>query len=437
MQKRYLILLSVSVFLFSLTCRTFAKDTINIGVIGAMKYSHGQETWKGATMAADEINKRGGVRVSQKRMKIKLLRADSNESSNVQNAANMMEILCFNNKVDFIVGGFRSEAVMEMQDVAMDYQKIYISVGAALPELCNRVAQNYNRYKYYFRGGTFNSYYLAKGCFLQLHYVAEKLRKELGVKNIRVAIAAEKAGWVDAMIEASKKYFPQMGLELAGVFLSSAVATDVTPEIRAIANSGAELVFTLFSSNVGIAFVSQAADLKLPAFMAGINLEAQRLNFWKLTGGKADYLVSMASYCPNVEINKSTKPFLENYMKRFGQLPTATAESYTAIAITLVPAIEQAGSLDPDLLVSIIENREQETPRGSWVYEKDELGRHLHDIKFGSKYALSLGIQWVDGQMKGIWPNKFIEAPGEQPLTYKGVVDLKIPPLVLTAHKKN
>ncbi len=401
-----------------------------------MDYDYGKEMWNGAMMAADEINKRGGVRVGHKRVPIELTKANSNEFLNAQYATNIMEMLFFRNGVDFVVGGFRSEAVLAMQDVAMDYGKIFISIGAALPELCQRVARNYDRYKYYFRGGIFNSNDLAKGSFLQLNYVANFVREKLGLNRIKVAIVAEKTWWVEKIIAASKEKFPKMGLELAGSFILSPVATDVRTTVKAVANTRAMIVFTLFSSNVGTAFVTQAADQELPIIIVGINADALRKSFWKTTGGKANYLISTASYCQGVEMSELTTPFIETYMQRYGELPTFATDTYSAIVNTIVPSIEQAGSLDSDLLVSIIENSQYMTPGGIRVYDKDAYGRPLHDIKFGAEYSMMLGIQWIDGEMKGIWPNKYVESGGTTSLTYKGIVDLKIPPAILSKYGK-
>ncbi len=88
---------------------------IKIGVIGPMKYVQGQSHWNGALMAADEINAKGGVQVGGERMKIELVKADSNESNSITDAANAMERLISRDKVDFVVGGFRSEAVFVRQ----------------------------------------------------------------------------------------------------------------------------------------------------------------------------------------------------------------------------------------------------------------------------------------------------------------------------------
>ncbi len=79
-------------------------------------------------MAAEEINGKGGVQVGNKKMKIELVKADSNEFLNVTDATNAMERLMTQDKVDFVVGGFRTEAVLAMQDIAMEYKKIFIGV---------------------------------------------------------------------------------------------------------------------------------------------------------------------------------------------------------------------------------------------------------------------------------------------------------------------
>ena len=62
---------------------------------------------------------------------IELIRVDSNEIQSVPDATNAMERAITREKADFVIGGFRSEAVLAMQDVAMDYKKIFLGCGAA------------------------------------------------------------------------------------------------------------------------------------------------------------------------------------------------------------------------------------------------------------------------------------------------------------------
>jgi len=87
-----------------------SAQEIKIGVIGPMKFVQGIGHWNGATMAAEELNAKGGIQVGAKKMKIQLIQADSNEFLNVTDATNAMERLVTKDKVDFLVGGFRTEA---------------------------------------------------------------------------------------------------------------------------------------------------------------------------------------------------------------------------------------------------------------------------------------------------------------------------------------
>src|SRR4249920_179501 len=126
-------------------------QTVKIAVLGPMAFVQGENHWAGAEMARDEINKAGGINVGGKRMQVELIRADTNEIQSVPDATNAIERVITRDKADFLIGGFRSEAVLAMQEVAMDNKKIFLGVGAAHSKLGLNVEQDYNRYKYWFR----------------------------------------------------------------------------------------------------------------------------------------------------------------------------------------------------------------------------------------------------------------------------------------------
>ncbi|MBN1474002.1 MAG: ABC transporter substrate-binding protein [Syntrophaceae bacterium] len=426
------------IFLFtvSLSMTAFAADVIKIGVIGPMKFVQGIGHWNGATMAADEINAAGGVKVGNKMMKIELIQADSNEFLSVTDATNAMERLITKEKVNFVVGGFRTEAVFAMQDIAMDKKVIFLSCGAAHNELCGRVAKYYDQYKYFFRVTPFNSSNLVKAAFSHVGSVAGVLKKELGIEGkIKVAFVAEKAQWADPMVPAVQAVLPKMGMELVGVWRPSPVATDVSAELSAIQRAGAHIIFTVFSSSVGIPFARQGGELKIPAIQVGINVEAQKAEFWQATRGNGNYVITSSTYAEGVEQNELTKPFVEGYKKRFGEVPTYTADTYSGIKYALVPTIEMVGTLDPDTIVATLENRVYKTCPSTIKYTKDKLGRPEHDITFGPGYATGLAVQWQDGKLVGVWPNHWKPAPGVD-VTYKGMKPIKIPPWMIKAYKK-
>jgi branched-chain amino acid transport system substrate-binding protein len=421
------VILPVSLMIMAMSVPVWAAGTIKIGVIGPMNFVQGKGHWNGAVMAAEEINAKGGVQVGKEKRKIELVKTDSNEFLNVTDATNAMERLMTQDKVDFVVGGFRTEAVLPMQDIAMDYKKIFMGCGAATKSLCDRVAENYSRYKYWFRSTPFNDHYLVRTSFAHLGLAGATIKNELNVP-VKCAIVGEKATWVEAMVKAAEATIPKMGFELVGVWRPSAVATDVTAELSAIQKSGANLIFTIFSSSVGITFARQAGELKIPAVQVGINVEAQKDGFWEATKGMGNYVFTMNTYIRGIEYNDLTKPFVEGYYKRFGEVPTYTADTYSAISYGLVPSIEAIGSLDADKIVAHMENREYLTSGGKVKYEKDAQGRHTHDLTWGPGYMTSLGGQWQDGKFVGVWPNKWKASPTAPEVTYKGMVPLKLPP---------
>ncbi len=429
-------ILSTIVFLFAVSPWAIVSgQEIKIGVIGPMKFVQGIGHWNGASMAADEINAKGGIKVGDKKIKITLVQADSNEFLSVTDATNAMERLMTQDKVDFVIGGFRTEAVLAIQDIAMDHKKIFIGCGAAHPELCERVAKNYNTYKYFFRGTPYNSTYLVKAAFIHLGTVAALLKQTLNIPKIRIAVVAEKAMWADPMIPAAEATIPKMGMEVAGVWRPSPVATDVTAELSAIQRSEAHIIFTIFSSSVGIPFARQAGELRIPAVQVGINVEAQKDGFWQATQGMGNYVITNNTYTRDVEYNELTKPFVEGYVKRFGETPTYTAATYDAIVYGIVPAIEKVGTLDSDKLVAFMENDVHKGPAGVVKYMKNAEGRPLHDLTFGPGYLTGIATQWQDGKLAGVWPNKWKMTPESPEVTYKGIVPIKLPPWMIEKYK--
>jgi branched-chain amino acid transport system substrate-binding protein len=432
-----ILLAALLVVTISFPARAQGAKTIKIGVIGPMKDVQGISHWNGAVLAAEQINAKGGVQVGDEKMEIELVKADSNEAASVTDAANAMERLVTRDKVSFVVGGFRSEAVLAMQDIAMEHKVIFIGCGASANELCTRVAENYKVYKYWFRAAPYSSTTLARSIFLQLGYVAGVMKEQLNIPKIKIAIVAEKALWADSFTKTAEVVVTQQGMELVGTWRPSPKATDVTAELSAIQRSGAHIIFTLFSDSVGIPFARQAGELKIPAVQVGSNVEAQKDSFWQATQGKGNYVITAGAYTRDLEFNELTKPFVDAYVKRFGETPTYTADTYSVIKYMIVPAIEQGGTLDPDKLVPIMEERVAKVPGGTVKFMKDPEGRPLHDITWGPGLATGCTTQWQDGKSVAVWPPvKWKLTPNSPEVSYKGIYPVKIPPWVIKKYKK-
>jgi branched-chain amino acid transport system substrate-binding protein len=381
-----------------------AQGTIKIAILGPMAFVQGENHWAGAEMARDTINKAGGIIVGGKKMQIELVRADTNEMASVPDATNAVERVITRDKVDFLIGGFRSEAVLAMQEVAMDYKKIFLGAGAAHSKLGANVEQNYERYKYWFRVTPVKDVDLVRTTFAVLASVAGQMRTQLGKPSPKVAILAEKAVWVEGIVAASQKNLPAMKMEVVGVWQPSAVATDVTAELSAIERAGADIVFTLLSGPVGIVVGRQMGERNMKSIAFGINVEAQKDAFWQAAAGKANYVSTLDTYA-KVQMTPKTMDFVNAFEKRFGKSPTYNAGTHDAIYL-LKEAIEQAGTTNADKLVAALEKISFVGAAGVIEFDK------RHDPVWGPGKSTGIAVQWQDGKKVPFWPP---QVPGMQP----------------------
>ena len=379
-------------------CVTFGAQaqTIKIAILGPMAFVQGEHHWYGAEMARDEINKAGGIDVGGKRMRIELVRADTNEIQSVPDATNAVERVITRDKVDFLIGGFRSEAVLAMQEVAMDYKKIFLGVGAAHSKLGANVEQNYERYKYWFRVAPTKDVDLARTLFAVLGSIGQQIRADLKTDTPKVAILAEKAVWTEAIVAAAQKNLPGMKMEVVGTWQPSATATDVTAELSAIDRSGAQIVFTALSGPVGISVGRQMGERGMKAVAWGINVEGQKEEFWQAAAGKAQFVSTLDTYA-EVEMTPKTVGFVRAYKERYKKSPTYTAATYDAIYL-LKSVLEQQKTTSADKLVPALEKMEHVGSGATLTFDK------RHDPVWGVGTTAGIAVQWQDGKKVPFWP---------------------------------
>jgi len=401
-------------------CGEKAAKEIKIGVIGPMQFQMGKQHWMGATLAADEINAAGGIKVGNDTYQIKLVKVDSNELVSPSDAATAAEKAITVDKVDFLMGTIRSEAALAVQEVAMDYQKIFMVCGSSETKMSEKVTENYDRYKYWFRVTPVSNTNLAKLNFLLVGMVAQKIGAQLKIAP-KLAIVAEKASWTEAIIAAAQAVLPPKGIQIVGVWQPSAEATDVTAELQAIKNSGANMIMTALSGTVGIPYARAWEELEIPAASVGINVMAQSDAFFENTSGLGNYETTLNTYARGVEFTDKTKPFMDAFIAQMGETPTYNAGTYDAVYI-LKGAIEAAGSLNQDAIVTKLEQTDYDGTAGHFAFDAS------HDVIWGPGNVTAVGVQWQNGELKGIWP----PADGSwYGVKYTGIVDYQLPPWVV------
>ncbi len=428
--KKGMIMTMAGLFLVSLLAGgVLAKGAVKevrIGVAGPMKAVFGRDHWRGATMAQEEINKAGGVNIGGKKVPIKLVKVDTNEIVSVSDAVVAVERAA--NDVDFFVGTNRSESALAMQDVAMEYKKILILCGAVHPELMARVAKDYDKYKYSFRM-TLNAIHQGQVLMAHLAEVANTVRAELGIEKPKVAVLADKLMWADPIVKMVKAKAPQMGLEMVGAWRPSPTATDVTAELAAIKESGAQILFKVTSATMGSVLGKQWGELQIPVALIGGDAIACVKTYWDATGGYGIYNTTMTGIGP-AEITEKTMPFWNAYLKRYDDFPGYVSVTYDAVYV-LKEAIERAGTLDPDKVVPELEKTDYKGAYGRMVfYPRDS--KFPHDLRFGPRYNTWVENQWRGpGKVVVVWPYDW------EGVRYKGSEKYMLPPWVVEYWKKN
>lgn len=423
----------VAVFLLVLGVIGCAQESIRVGIVGPMGYMPGEQHWQGALMAAEEINEAGGITIGDRAYRLELVRVDSNELHSVSDAVIAVERAITGQRVDFLVGGYRSEAVFPMTEVAVDHGKIFLIAGAAADTLLKgRVDEDYDRYKYLFRVTPIRSTDLARLSILLLIDVVETFRDQLGIDRPRVAVVAERAEWAEELVRRVETLISAplphgLGGEHVGTWRPSALASDVRGELTAIERAGAHIIYTAFSGPVGVPFGREWGRLEIPAATVGINVQAQSGTWLEDTHGHGAYTATAGIYARDVAVTPATVSFVEEFVEQFDELPLYTAATYDAVHI-LAAAIAEADSLLADDIVSALEDTDYPGTMARFVFDD------LHDLMWGPGYATGLGVQWVDDRAQAFWPRGWHPDPVNFPdltVTYPGTIPYQIPPWVV------
>jgi branched-chain amino acid transport system substrate-binding protein len=206
------------------------------------------------------------------------------------------------------------------------------------------------------------------------------------------------------------------GWQIVGNEVHPLATTDFSMMLRDVRKSGAQVLFIWDHTPEALSMISQWQDLKIPAAAIGFVGPTEDPVMWKQTGGKVAYLVEFAGEggtLPGQEITPLTKPYFDAFKKRWDDEPRGTGNvpSYTVLHL-IKDAIERAGTLDVDALVTAIEQTDMVTVGGRLRFDKSN-----HQAIYGTNPKETLMgqlLQWQDGKRVCIWPPQI--ASGEYKL---------------------
>jgi len=388
-----------------------AAQPIVIGCPLATAFLYGWDAERGVTLAVEEINAAGGVNVAGEKRPFKIEVIDTRDLEPgvpVSEALLAVEKLILDKKADFIIGGpVRSEAALAAMPLLSKYKKVSIlTTGVLTPKYNALVAEQYDKFKYCFRihgeaknlvGEIFANFteLKEKYGFNNLFIIAQDVSHARGAANIIKAIA-EKKGW-----------------NVTGLEIYPTGATDFSMGLLKAKESKTEIINIWMDMPESAILLKQWYDMKIPALPFGSTLAAaEQPGFWKATDGKGEYTLCNVVNAGNAPSNATpwTMKFYDAYTKRWGIEPEGlgTSSSYMAVYV-LKDAIERAGSLDSDKVVTALEKTDIMGVYGRLRF--DPKGHQVIPATDPKEGAVGSILQWQDGKRVVVYPKSI--ATGE------------------------
>jgi len=380
MKRRTLVTSTLGVGLLSMLAHVplaaAQQGPIRIGVPTAVQLQVGRDTQDAVQMAIDEVNARGGVLGR----KLEMVVADETEKPEA--GINAIKKLTAEDKVDVLIGGFTSGVTLAQLPHISRAKTIYLGVGAASPAITQRVAKDYDNYKYIFRVGPINAAHQARQLTT---FISDYVIGELGIKD--VAIVGENAKWVQDLVPILRKGATEAGAEVRFSELFDTQSSDFSPMFSKIRSSGAKFIVVVLAHASSDIFAKQWHDARVPIPYGGIDVKAMDSDFCERLDGKA-VSHTAGNFAIRAPLTSKTVPFFDAFRERTGRSPVYTAfASYDSVHI-YAEAVERAGSLETDAVIAELEKTSYEGVPG--LIEFDD----SHDVKSGGKHPNMLFAQW-------------------------------------------
>jgi len=336
---------------------------------------NGYELW------ADKVNSKGGIKVGDKRLPVKIIYYD--DQSDNQTSAKLTEKLITQDKVDFLLGPFGSGSTFATTAIAEKYNILTIATLA-------------NASKIYDRGFKNVFAVLSPGSWIFYSFI--DMLSNVSPRPEKLAIITPNDLFPVTVAKGAKAYAEKKGFKVVYYEEYSKGVQDLSSTILKIKNSGAEVL--MGSGYLGEAILTvrqlkeQRVKLKAIAFTTGPEL----LDFQKNLGKEANSIFGVSWWMPQMKYSDplfgSASNYAALYKEKFGKGLTYQAAAASQGGLLLQMAIEKAGSLDTDAVRKALKSY-----KGTTFWGPTEFNEKGQNIAGGT-----VTFQIQDGKKVTVWP---------------------------------
>lgn len=321
--------------------------TLKVGVLAplpkAKEFGLGYSMVTAAELAADELSGTD-----------KVLGADVEivpANTKLAPAAGLQEHrrLTVQENVDVTTGIFFDSVFNVVMDSIAEQQVIHIASAGPAPLPHQRLRENYERYKYFFRCGPPNSFWIADA-FLEF---IELYQPILGWD--RAALLLENIAPIDPFEEIMGDRINDI-MDTPIVRRVSESVTNWTPIYDELENEDIDLAFVMQALS-GWASVKQWSEQERQFEMGGVHLPSQIPIFWDETNGGTEHIFTANTNTPQTRNTERTGAFVESYQKRYNNYIPMYSGAMTYDAVNIyAKAVRDTGSTDPEDLIPYMES---------------------------------------------------------------------------------
>ena len=402
---RLLTLLVFVVGSWAFTPNSVCQNQIKIGVLEPLSgpiAAEGRRQLNGMEVARDLINERGGIAGKQLTWVV-------GDAPDATAAANEATRLISQEGVRLIVGTLSSSLCVPASEVAARNNIVYWEVSCVDPRFSTRGYKN-----------TFRTEIDANGFgWYNIEFIRDTLQKKLGIdlKNLKVAFVSEDSAYGQGTTEAAKKRAQELGMSVLSVdYYNRNTMTDFTPVIRKLKSSRPDVIVASCYTNDAVLLWKQAKQLSLEvkAIISAGSVSFGSPDFGKSLGKDAEgvfALVEPAGLNPkaiSTDMAALEVEVAKRYEARYKEKYAASAQLGAAGIWILAEVLKKTGGdLNPDKV------------RSAALSLDIPLGGMLNGwgVKFGAdgqninERVQHYMLQWHDGKLVTVWPERFAVAP--------------------------
>jgi branched-chain amino acid transport system substrate-binding protein len=301
----------------------------------------GLDIKRGAELAVDEINAKGGV----KGRKLVLVSRDD-EHNPVRTVAQYRELV-EREKVVAMLGATNSASMLAVTPIVNDALKVPVICPATdATAITENEAGKAGQENYLFRIGMYGTG--------QANFIADTMVKKFG--HTKIALLNWTGGWgVTGRAELQRR-LKEHGITPVADETFDSNDTDMTPQIIKIKNAGAQSIlnYALVRENTLVAQTKQKLGDDTPYVSAwGIAGPA----FWKAAGNAAEGVLSSTTITIDGPQSPERQALIDAYRKRYNQemdAPTSTFGAYDSVY--LFKLVMERDGTDPKAIRAGLEN---------------------------------------------------------------------------------